>query len=75
MTGNDGDRLVALDDGAGRGIVIDRLVTRIFGAFRVGANRIGELVWQAGQSATLAVRQLEPVDEYNGGQQASRENV
>ena len=68
MTGNDGDRLVALDDGTGRGLVIDRLVNRIFEAFRVGANRIGELEWQVDQSVTLTVRRLEPVDEYNGGQ-------
>jgi hypothetical protein len=68
VTGNDGDRLVALDDGKGRGLAINRLVNQTFEAFRVGDNRFGEFEWQADQSVAPTVRRLEPIDEYNGEQ-------
>jgi hypothetical protein len=35
--------LWGLDDGEGRGLVIDRIVERIVKALRVGVDRVGEL--------------------------------
>ena len=75
MTGNGVDRLVALDDGKGCGRVVNRLVNQSIEAFRIGANRFGELEGQADQRIALTVRRLELIDEYNGGQYSLQEDV